>query len=485
MPARPRLKGRRAAGDRPEAPARDQPSERWIYLSFVVPLMLLMSVGLALEWFTVWNWAATQGPTEPFTRANLFGIWSFALIPALIGAAAIVPFYPAKQPWTWRVLVAAAFSFMSSALRVGVVWAIWGTAFRFGPIGLEVILSFFVPFSCITISMYYANSQVRAGAAQRRLAELEFRARQGALERENAELKVRRELSSVLHDHLQQRLVYAASRLQTEILPIALEHDDELATSLLEEIIGDIDRLRENDVRQLSHSLFPLGADLGLHQAIALTLGRVPASVKVSLSTSQAAAAFDTILDPKWDVGSRAVLAEVLDESITNALKHGGATSIWVNLDIEVVNRDEVMVLTVANDGLPVRPDARLSGLANHRIRAQLRGGGLNLGVDEDGYTRVVAWLPLIPVHTVPGPEAAPAAPPPPQPASVDDAVAPAPAPPAPAEEASASAPVGLFSVDDAVPPAPAPPASADDALGQAPEPRPETEAADGRSVSA
>jgi hypothetical protein len=270
---------------------------------------------------------------------------------------------------------------------------------------LELVLSVFVPFSCITVSMYLARSQVRAGAAQRRLAELEFRARQEALERENAELRVRRELSSVLHDRLQQRLVYAASRLQSEVLPRAVKNEDQLATDLLEDIIADIDRLREHDVRQLSHSLFPLGADLGLHQTIALVLGRVPASVNVVLETSDAAAAFDVILDPQWDVGSRAVLAEILDESITNALKHGAAGAIWVDLRIEQLGREEVMVLTVTNDGRPLRPQAPLSGLANHRIRAQLRGGGLNLGLDEDGRTRLVAWLPTIPVHLagVPG----------------------------------------------------------------------------------
>ncbi|MDR2454538.1 MAG: hypothetical protein LBD51_08420 [Bifidobacteriaceae bacterium] len=412
---------------------RYQPGERWVYLSFVVPLMLVISVSMALEWSTVWSWAATQGPMEPFNRANLFGVWSFALVPSLVGAAAVVLFYPTDQPAVWRATVAAVFSFMAGALRFGVVWAIWGTAFQLGPVWLELVLSFAVPFGCIAVSMYLARSQVRAGAAQRRLAELEFRARQDALERENAELKVRRELSSVLHDHLQQRLVYAASRLQTEVLPLAVENHDQLATGLLGEIIADIDRLRENDVRQLSHSLFPLGADLGLHQALALVLGRVPASIRVALETSPEAAAFDTILDPQWDVGSRAVLTEILDESITNALKHGRATSIWVNLGLERLGREQVVVLTITNDGLPVPPEARLSGLANHRIRAQLRGGGLGLGVDGEGRTRLVAWLPTVPAHSAPAPgaEAArdPAQDPAPDPAEPSPPGAPAPRP--------------------------------------------------------
>jgi signal transduction histidine kinase len=262
------------------------------------------------------------------------------------------------------------------------------------------VISVVLPFSCISVAMWLAHSQVKSINLERRATELEFTARQAALERENAELRVRRELSSILHDHVQQRLVFAASRLQTEVVPLAAENSDYVAIEIMEDIIADIDRLREHEVRQLSHSLFPLGADLGLHQAIALVLGRIPASVEVELTTSESAQAFDTLLEPQWDVAHRAALTEILDEAITNALKHGQARSLWVGLDVAGEGADRAVVLTVTNDGQPLRPDPVLSGLGNHRIKAQLRGGGLNLGQDEQGRTRLVAWLPA----AIPGP---------------------------------------------------------------------------------
>ncbi|MDR2566132.1 MAG: hypothetical protein LBC97_08775 [Bifidobacteriaceae bacterium] len=374
----------------------DRGGERWVYLTFAVSIMLVISLSLVLEWFAVWNWASLVITDSPVEGTYIFGIWSFAFVPALLGAAGVVPFYPAGESWTWRLTVALIFSVGAGALRFGVEMAVWGRAFMVGPWVLEGLLAVAVPFSCITVSMYLAKSQVRAVQAERLMAEMEFEARAAALERENAELKVRREISAVLHDQVQQRLVFAASRLQSEVIPMAELNDDQVAISLLREIIQDIDHLREDDVRQLSHSLFPVGADIGLHQAMALAIGRVPASVSVALEVSENAAAFDTVLEPALDVGSRAVVVSVLDEAVTNALKHGSARSITVALDLADDSPARRLVLTVSNDGQPLADGARpAGGLAGHQLRLEARGGGLELRMNESGQTELSAWLPL------------------------------------------------------------------------------------------
>ncbi|MDR1117880.1 MAG: hypothetical protein LBL01_01100 [Bifidobacteriaceae bacterium] len=401
--------------------ATGETEERWIFLSFAVPLILIISVALALEWVTVWRWAQVQWQTGSFTAADPFSLWTFALVPALIGVACLLPFYPAEHPWSWRLLVVTAFSLMAAILRMGLEYAFWGRVIVSGPLVLECLVSFLIPFCSMAVAMYLAKSQVQAVAADRRLVELEFKARQDALERENAELKVRREVSALLHDRIQQRLVYAASRLQTEVIPLARRSRDQVGVDLLEEIIGDIDRLREDDVRQLSHSLFPLGADIGLHQAVGLVLGRVPASVRIDLDVTDRAQAFDTVLEPQWDVAHRALVAEILGESITNALKHGRAGRISVRLDLEGEGAERTLVLAVANDGIPVGPSPSLSGLSKHRVRAQLRGGGLTLGLNAEGQTSLTAWLPTTPADEQPPPDPEPAPAPRPEP-SHDDA---------------------------------------------------------------
>jgi signal transduction histidine kinase len=380
--------------------------------------MLVISVSLVLEWFAVWGWASLVSAESPISGAYLFGIWSFAFVPALLGAAGVVAFYPSGESLSWRLTVALIFSLAAGVLRFGVELAVWGSDFLFGPVSLEALLAVAVPFSCISVSMYLAKSQIRAVKAERLMAELEFEARQTALERENAELRVRREISAVLHDHVQQRLVFAASRLQSEVIPMAQVNDDQVAIDLLREIIADIDRLREDDVRALSHSLFPVGADMGLHQAVALAIGRVPASVSVTLNVSPAAAAFDTILEPALDVASRAVLVAVLDEAVTNALKHGSAKAVTVALDLskDASAHDAAprLVLTVANDGLALADGARPSGgLGRHQLSLEARGGGLSLRTGASGLTEVTAWLP-VPSPDPPPTDPPPADPPPP-----------------------------------------------------------------------
>ncbi|MDR0366224.1 MAG: hypothetical protein LBH68_05305 [Bifidobacteriaceae bacterium] len=371
-------------------------SERWIYLSYVVPLMAVICVSLAMEWIAVTEWASWPVPQIQESGAGMYllGVWCFSFVPGLIAGAALVPFYPAGESWTWRLVLAAIASLLGTVLRVGVEFAVWGPMYMVGPIGLELILSFFVPFGCISVSMYLAKSQVRAVEAERQLTEMAFQERQSQLERENAELRIRRDVSRLLHDQVQQRLVFTASRLQSELLPMAAANDDLLAVDLLKEIIADIDRLREHDVRQLSQSLFPTGADLGLAPALGLAVSRVPPSLSVDMAIEQEASGFDTVLEPELDVTSRAVLIKALDEAITNAIKHGGATKLKIRMGLEGEKADRRIYLTVDNDGQPVGENPVLSGLTPHQERLTARGGGLFLGLNDRGQTRVKVWLP-------------------------------------------------------------------------------------------
>jgi signal transduction histidine kinase len=365
-------------------------------LTYVVPLLLVISLSMVGELFATLQWTAWPGsPVSSLPTAVLaMAFWTFAFVPAIIGAAAVVPFYPSGESLAWRLAVAFAFSLMSALLRIGAEYAVAAPLFVSGAVFLEIVLSLFVPFSCIAVSMYLAQSHVRSLGAQRDATELKFLAKQDALEQENAELRVRREMSAVLHDKVQQRLVFAASRLEGEVVPIALANDDTVAANLLREIIADIDRLREEDVRRLSHSLFPAGADLSLGAAVRLAISRVPAAVAVDLNFSERAADFDTVAEPELHLAARAVLVGLLEEAITNAIKHADTTSLTVKIDLLADGSDRVVVLTIANDGKPVDGVVRLSGLAVYQERLEARGGGLELGLDDQGRTEVTGWLP-------------------------------------------------------------------------------------------
>lgn len=86
----------------------------------------------------------------------------------------------------------------------------------------------------------------------------------------------------------------------------------------------------------------------------------------------------------------------VLQEALTNVLRHASASRVEVSMDVS----DEELRLTVTDDGrglpaeLPRRRDGGGLGLVSMRERAQAHGGSLRLESPEQGGTRVRLRLP-------------------------------------------------------------------------------------------
>ena len=71
-------------------------------------------------------------------------------------------------------------------------------------------------------------------------------------------------------------------------------------------------------------------------------------------------------------------LLRIIREAVINATRHGHARRVWVDL----VRRDQGLLVTVSNDGLPLPPEADRReglGLRQMRMRARLLGGQLSL----------------------------------------------------------------------------------------------------------
>ncbi|NLV79903.1 MAG: sensor histidine kinase, partial [Rhodococcus sp.] len=80
-------------------------------------------------------------------------------------------------------------------------------------------------------------------------------------------------------------------------------------------------------------------------------------------------------------------------ESVTNAVKHSGATSVLITLE----THDETLVLTVRDDGCggaTTRPGGGIDGLAD---RASALGGALTLDSPRGRGTTLSVVLPLAP----------------------------------------------------------------------------------------
>src|SRR5262249_28156268 len=90
-------------------------------------------------------------------------------------------------------------------------------------------------------------------------------------------------------------------------------------------------------------------------------------------------------------------IVRILDEAVTNAVKHAGARRITVSIETRKAADDEHGCITIADDGSGFAVDRKRRkasrGLANMKNRAARCGAGLELS-SGDGGTTVRLQLP-------------------------------------------------------------------------------------------
>lgn len=232
----------------------------------------------------------------------------------------------------------------------------------------------------------------------RRRAE-EERTRDAVAELEREELRVRRLVADRLHGTVQHRLVVVASGLdQIADRLTAGDEDPARWAPTLRDWALDLDELREEHVRALSHSLFPSGADLGTYEAIRALLDRLPPTVATTVELGPTMKELVRRLHAPLPLRDRLVVVYTTEEAVTNAIKHGSADRVTVWVEARNHGGSWELEVCVDDNGTgPVSDTPPLSGLARHRARAEARGGSLHLERNEDGGGRLRLLLPFVP----------------------------------------------------------------------------------------
>ncbi|PPI18384.1 hypothetical protein C5D04_01680 [Rathayibacter sp. AY1D2] len=187
-----------------------------------------------------------------------------------------------------------------------------------------------------------------------------------ALQRE--ELRVRRDVAQSLHGGLQNGLVVLTAELHA-----VASTSDEAASERLLAIAARLDRLREDEVRAVGHALYTVEIDHGLVPAVRDLVARLPPEIAVDLDLGRIPALAAEGAEPPLD--QRMLLVRFLEEAVTNALKHGGASSLRVRGDEEA----GVVVLTLDDDGRGLVEGSTRSGLARLERHLAVYGGSLEL----------------------------------------------------------------------------------------------------------
>jgi signal transduction histidine kinase len=188
----------------------------------------------------------------------------------------------------------------------------------------------------------------------------------------------RRRIERDLHDGAQQQLVSLALEVraaQGSVPKEMSEHRDKLS-HIVAGLTTALDGLRE--------------IALGVHPAILAEGGLGPA-LKTLAHRSPIPVLLDGRVEERLSESVEVAAYYIVSEALTNAAKHARASKV----DVEVVVRDRVLRIAVADDGVGGADPARGSGLLGIKDRAAAIGGTVLVASRPGAGTSLVAELPL------------------------------------------------------------------------------------------
>ncbi len=188
----------------------------------------------------------------------------------------------------------------------------------------------------------------------------------------------RRRIERDLHDRAQQRLVSLALELraaQAGVPPELGEHRAELSR-VVDGLTGALDELRE--------------IALGIHPATLVESGLGPA-VRELVRGSPTPVQLDVRVETRLPEHAEVAAYYVVSEALTNAAKYAQASIVNVALEV----RDDVLRVSILDDGVGGADPARGSGLLGLKDRAEASGGTISLQSPPEAGTSVRVELPL------------------------------------------------------------------------------------------
>lgn len=203
----------------------------------------------------------------------------------------------------------------------------------------------------------------------------------------------RKKIAREVHDELGQTLT--ALRMDVSMLRIGFGGDNPQLAERFRNMKETVDRTIQI-VRNVTTALRPAALDLGLVAALEWLVDDMNrrTSIKAVLHTSEP----DMVLHDS----SATALFRVVQESLTNVLKHADATRVDVTLQVE----DDVVLLEVSDNGCGFDANhpaaAAAFGIMGMRERALILGGKAEIHSRAGAGTRVMVWLPFQPVAKKP-----------------------------------------------------------------------------------
>ena len=225
--------------------------------------------------------------------------------------------------------------------------------------------------------------------AESRLAEMNRQLRTLSARLQDVREQERARIARELHDELGQQLT--GLKLDLSWLTMRLQDGRQID-------IGKIDEMRRMldtsiaSVRQISSDLRPLILDdLGLPEAITWQCSEVTKRTGLDISLNVG------MLEEGIDASVATALFRIVQEALTNIVRHAGAERVEISLDNDA-DKDELL-LVIKDDGRGISENVRRDGigLLSMRERASELGGSFSIDSTEGRGVTIVVRIPRVP----------------------------------------------------------------------------------------
>ncbi|MGP7960159.1 sensor histidine kinase [Sanguibacter sp. A247] len=326
----------------------------------------------------MWAQVAFEVPTVVSTSWTRYGVNLLSSV-TVAGVLAVVPAY--RAPHVGRALPGILVAALGgSIVRIGLLVAtgVFPPDMRFYT--LEGVAGLVFGVGGGILGFAYTSVRRSERAEARYAAEAGYQRELALKSLETEEVRVRRSIAEGLHGSLQQRLVIAAVQVDMLIADAHRRGEGDEVTEPLLSLRSDLEDIRENDVRATSRMLYPEGIEIGVVPAVRMLLRRLPTGIATRMHVGEALRRLDDPGNSEVPPADRLLVVRIVEEAVTNGLRHGHATSFVVSMDVE----DSTIVIDIANNGGPVDAEKAIQGSGTRRLRERLELAGGMLTVTSD-----------------------------------------------------------------------------------------------------
>ncbi|GIG24019.1 sensor histidine kinase [Cellulomonas denverensis] len=358
-------------------------------------VMAVFAVGAAVQSAYVYQNQVADGSGVPVWArilANLGAVLTVLLLYGWRGAAL------SARGTGWLILGAGATGVLAGLCRSGlqVLLGVYRPS-NLGALGTDLISAVAVAWiaSVFGFTTMRSRQRLRAEMASASRGQVQIELALAALQHE--EVRVRREVAEGLHGTVQQRLVLVVARLDRLADRLRRGTVEPADLALLAEARTEVETVREADVRATSRMLYPDQLEVGMVPAIRALLGRIPTSVNTRLGVAAEVRALDDPAASRLSQGERLLAVRVVEEAVSNALRHGRAGVI----DVRLSREDDAVRVSIWDDGTGLGDNpGPASGTARLSDRLRLAGGELRLTSEPGDGTRLEATVPVESLRT-------------------------------------------------------------------------------------